>query len=97
MSLVNLAEVLYTVERRNGFETARGTIAIIDQLPIHLVEVHRKLAFAAAHIKAHHALSLADAFAVALAMEKNARVVTGDPEFESVAKEIAIEWLPRKK
>ncbi len=97
LCLVNLAEVLYIVEREQGFEIARETVAIIDQLPLNLVEVDRKLAFAAAHVKAQHAVSLADAFAVALAKEKNARVVTGDPEFESVEKEAAIEWLPRKK
>jgi predicted nucleic acid-binding protein len=97
MFIVNLAEVLYIVERKNDFETARKTVAVIDNLPIEIVDVHRVLAFSAAHIKAQNALSFADAFAVALAKEKNARVITGDPEFESVAKEIAIDWLPRKK
>jgi predicted nucleic acid-binding protein len=61
-----------------------------------MVNVHRSLAFAAAHIKANHALSLADAFAAALAKEKNARLVTGDPEFETLANDLAILWLKRK-
>ncbi len=97
LSIVNLAEVLYIVERSGGLEKTKETIATIYELPLRIVDVHRLLAFSAAHIKAQHALSLADAFAVALAKEKNARLVTGDPEFETVAKEIAIEWLPRKK
>lgn len=97
LSIVNLAEVLYIVERTSGLERTKDTIAIIDDLPLQIVDVDRRLAFLAAHVKAQHALSLADAFAVALAKEKNARVVTGDPEFETVAKEISIEWLPRKK
>ena len=37
---------------------------------------------AAAHIKAGHALSYADAFAVAVAQELDAVMLTGDPEFE---------------
>ena len=37
--------------------------------------------------------SLADAFAAALAKEKKAELITGDPEFKVVAKEIAIHWL----
>ncbi len=97
LSIVNFAEVLYIVERKSGLEKTKETIATIDELPLRIVDVHRLLAFSAAHIKAQNAISLGDAFAIALAKEKNARVVTGDPEFEKVAKEIAIEWLPRKK
>jgi PIN domain nuclease of toxin-antitoxin system len=97
LSIVNLAEVLYIVERASGLYKTKETIATIDGLPLQIVDVHRRLAFSAAHVKAQHALSLADAFAVALAKEKNAHVVTGDPEFETVEREIPIDWLPRKK
>jgi predicted nucleic acid-binding protein len=38
-------------------------------------------------------MRLADAFAVALAKEKKAQLVTGDPEFKAVEKEIRIQWL----
>ena len=34
-----------------------------------------------------------DAFAAALAKEKKAELVTGDPEFKALAKEIKIHWL----
>ena len=37
--------------------------------------------------------SLADAFAAALAKEKKAELVTGDPEFKALEKEIKIHWL----
>jgi predicted nucleic acid-binding protein len=39
----------------------------------------------------HH--ELADAFAAALAKHKKAKLVTADTEFESVEKEIKINWL----
>ena len=39
---------------------------------------------------------LADAFAAALAKEKKAELVTGDPEFKALAKEIKINWLQSK-
>lgn len=38
-------------------------------------------------------LSLADAFAAALAKKLKANLVTGDPEFKAVEKEIKIDWL----
>ncbi len=34
-----------------------------------------------------------DVFAAALAKVKNAELLTGDPEFKSVEKEIKISWL----
>jgi len=43
--------------------------------------------------KADNKMSLADAFAAALAKEKKAELVTRDPEFKSVEKEIKIRWL----
>jgi len=38
-------------------------------------------------------MSLADAFAAALAKEKKAELVTGDHEFKELGKEIKIHWL----
>lgn len=38
-------------------------------------------------------LSLADAFAAALAKEKKAEFITGDPEFKCLEKEVKINWL----
>jgi PIN domain nuclease of toxin-antitoxin system len=93
ISVVNLAEALYITERERCLPKVQQAIAVIDELPLNVVEVDRALAFSAAHVKARHALAFADAFAVALAKEKKAFVVTGDPEFKTVAKEIPIEWL----
>ncbi|MEY4200495.1 MAG: hypothetical protein RLZZ265_2235, partial [Verrucomicrobiota bacterium] len=64
-------------------------------LPIDVVGVgdDLKLARLAAQFKATHKMSLADAFAAALAKEKKAELVTGDPEFKALEKEIKIHWL----
>ena len=48
---------------------------------------------AAAHIKAHYAISYADAFVVSLAQEVNATIVTADPEFKKVQSLAEILWL----
>ena len=47
----------------------------------------------AADFKARFKMSLADAFAAALAKEKKAELVTGDPEFRPLHQEIKIHWL----
>jgi predicted nucleic acid-binding protein len=51
------------------------------------------LADAAADFKSRHKISLADAFAAALARERKTDLVTGDPEFKPLEKEIKIDWL----
>ncbi|HOW64450.1 MAG TPA: PIN domain-containing protein [Candidatus Paceibacterota bacterium] len=38
-------------------------------------------------------MAYADCFAAALAKAENAELVTGDPEFKEVEKEIRIAWL----
>lgn len=93
LSIINYGEVIYITEREQGAFAARRVIAAVDQLPIAVIDADRRLTFAAAHVKAHHRLSYADAFAVALAQQTQATLVTGDPEFRSVEHLITIEWL----
>jgi ribonuclease VapC len=71
----------------------RAAIAPLDLLGIRVVDADRQLTFAAAHIKAGHALSYADAFAAALARSLNAVLITGDPEFRSVESLVRVQWL----
>ena len=70
-------------------------IGDIDNLPIEVVPVDRGLARLAAGFKARGGLSYADAFAAALAKERNAGLLTGDPELKTLENEIKILWLGR--
>ncbi|MFN0069388.1 MAG: PIN domain-containing protein [Limisphaerales bacterium] len=62
---------------------------VLKSLPLEFHLATRSVADTAAGFK----LSLADAFAAALAKEKKAELVTGDPEFRPLEKEIGIGWL----
>ena len=95
LSVVNLSECLYIVERRRGAETARRVLEAIQECPIRIEAATDRHAVIAARIKAQHRVSLADAYAAALALEKTATVVTGDPEFKEVEKKISILWISR--
>jgi len=93
MTEVNYAEVQYMIRRKDG-DTAWQTIAgELVAAPIQFHPGDRALADTAADFKARFKLSLADAFAAALAKEKKAELVTGDPEFKALEKEIKIHWL----
>lgn len=93
--LVNLGEVLYITERERGLAMAQNALALMENLPLDLLDASRDLVLDAAHIKAHYAISYADAFAAATALRENAVVVTGDPEFESIEQLVKVEWLSR--
>lgn len=94
LSIINYGETIYIVEREQGLNAARKTIAAVDQLPITVLPADRELTFAAAHVKAHYPISYADAFAIALAQTTGATILTGDPEFRQVEQLARIEWLP---
>jgi ribonuclease VapC len=93
MTEVNYAEVKYIVMRKDGADRWEQIARELPTLPIEFLPATRPLADLAADVKAGHRLSLADAFAVALAKQRKAELVTGDPEFRSVEREIKITWL----
>jgi predicted nucleic acid-binding protein len=96
MSMINVGEMFYIAFRRRGPLRAEEMLADLRTLPITLCAATDERVLAAAHIKAEFALSYADAFAVGLARELDATLVTGDPEFESVEQQITMLRLPRK-
>jgi predicted nucleic acid-binding protein len=93
LCVVNWGEVIYQFERSGGTAAAVSVIRDIDNLPVEVVPVDRSLTCLAASFKARGGLSYADAFAAALARERNAGLLTGDPELKSLDKEIKILWL----
>jgi predicted nucleic acid-binding protein len=93
MTDVNYAEVKYSILKKDGAEAWREAAKVLEGLPIEFHPTTRALADAAADFKARYKLSLADAFAAALAKERRAELVTGDLEFKPLEKEIKVQWL----
>jgi len=93
MSDVNYAEVKYSILKKDGAEAWREAAKVLQGLPIDFRSTSRALADAAADFKSRFKLSLADAFAAALAKEGKAELITGDLEFNPLEKEIKIYWL----
>lgn len=93
MTEANYAEVQYIIRRKDGDAAWAEIARELRAVPIEFYPITRRLADLAAEFKARHALSLADAFAAALARELKTALVTGDPEFKVLAGEIKIQWL----
>ena len=97
MTEVNYAEVKYITLRGSGEAGWLDAERALRSLKIRFHPANRALSELAAEFKAWHAMSLADAYAAALAKQLGAAVLTGDPEFKSVEGEIAIHWLPNPR
>ena len=94
MTEVNYAEVQYIIIRRNGLTGWETVADRLVALPIRFHPVTRELADIAARFKASHPISLADAFAAALAKTRNTELVTGDRDFKAVEGDLKkIRWL----
>ena len=93
ITAVNWAEVLYRLQREQGDSGVAEAQRFERTMPLDVVPADQALAEIAAEFKAAHKMSLADAFAAALAKQKKAELVTGDPEFKAVQGEIKIGWL----
>jgi predicted nucleic acid-binding protein len=93
MSEINLGEVYYQTIRKIGLESAQAYIEQLTQLPFEIIAPSREIIMKASEIKAQHAISFADCFAVATALQFSAAVVTGDPEFKKVENFVEIVWV----
>jgi len=95
MSAVNWGEVFYTEWRYRGEAKAREAEAKLRELPIAVIGVDQDRATRTAAIKQKYNLGYADAFAAELAIERDAWLVTADPEFAKVGKALSVYDLPR--
>jgi predicted nucleic acid-binding protein len=93
MTDVNYAEVKYSIVKKDGAAAWAEAAKVLQGLPIDFHSTTSALADNAADFKARFKLSMADAFAAALAKETKAELVTGDPEFKALEGEIKIHWL----
>jgi PIN domain nuclease of toxin-antitoxin system len=100
MTLVNLGEVAYILERALGAAAADEVWANLRAdrrpggVPVRWIDVDDTLVRRAAAIKARGRLSYADAFAAGAASVLDCPVLTGGPEFR-VAEEVGVvvRWL----
>jgi predicted nucleic acid-binding protein len=94
ISVVNLAEVLYISSRYSTLEGARKAIQRIQGL-VEFASPNTEQALVAAELRYRYKLSLADCFAAELAIRTGATLVTANPEFAKLGKQLKVLALPR--
>ncbi len=93
INAMNLGEIIYTTKKEFGDQKKLEVLANIERLNFTILSVSNDLIFRAAEHKAQYALSYADCFALASAVEHKATLVTGDPEFKKVEHLVNIFWI----
>ena len=93
INAINLGEIIYSTKKEFGDQKKLEVLANIERLNFTILPVPNNLIFQAAEYKAQYALSYADCFALASAVEHKATLVTGDPEFNKVEHLVGIVWI----
>lgn len=93
LNAMNLGEIIYTTKRAFGDQKKLEVLANIERLNFTVLPATNNLIFRAAEYKAEFSISFADCFVLASAVEHNAIIVTGDPEFKKVEHLVEIIWI----
>jgi predicted nucleic acid-binding protein len=95
ISVLNWGEVFYLLWERRGEEKANRTLSQISRLPLEIVPVDLAIALKAGQIKAVHKIPYVDSVAAALAVLRQATLVTSDRDFEKLGRHFPILWIAR--
>jgi predicted nucleic acid-binding protein len=93
MSVVNWGEVFYHVWQRHGEESARRALASLSRISIELVPVDERQSLQACEIKVLHKIPYVDSLAAALAVLRQATLVTSDRDFEKLGRRVPVVWV----
>lgn len=93
INAINLGEIIYSTKREFGDQKKLEVIANLERLKFTILTISNKLILEAAEYKAQYSIPYADCFALASAIEHNAIIVTGDPEFKKVEHLVDIIWV----
>jgi ribonuclease VapC len=93
INAINLGEIIYSTKREFGDQKKLEVLANIERLNFTILPVPNNLIFQAGEYEAEYSLSYADCFALASAIEQQATLVTGDPEFKKVEHLIDLVWI----
>lgn len=94
MSVINAGEVFYLLIRDAGEVRASNYMRILQNL-ISIVEADLERTMDAARLKHRYKLGYADSFAASLALSLKGTLVSADPDFEKIGKQL--KWLKLPK
>jgi predicted nucleic acid-binding protein len=95
ISIINVGEVYYRIGKTRSPKEADSVLTDLYLLPMEIISADDDIVLAAARLKIAHVLSYADAFAAVTAQQKDAILLTGDPELIDLKRVVKVEKLRR--
>jgi predicted nucleic acid-binding protein len=95
VSIVNIGEVYYRLGKTRTSKEADFVLADLYLLPMEILSADDDTVISAARLKMAHTLSYADAFAAVTAQQKDAILLTGEPELIALKRVVQFEKLQR--
>jgi uncharacterized protein len=95
MSEITAGEIYYLTAKDWGTCRAEEMLWLFETWSVQTLNASRERILDAARLKAIHAISYADAFVAALAIELDLPVITGDPDFRMLEARIGrkLHWV----
>jgi len=94
ISVINWGEALYILARRAGSNQATTDLKALGAV-VESVAADEAHAEAAATLKLRYKMGYADTYAASLTMRTGATLVTADPEFAKLGRQLKVLALPR--
>jgi len=92
MPAVQYGEILYITEKEFGLEKRNEVEDILENLPIKILEIDKKISRVAAGFKAQGGIAYPDCFVIAIAIKFKASIITKDKEFKKFKDKVDISW-----
>ncbi|MGH7901796.1 MAG: type II toxin-antitoxin system VapC family toxin [Thermodesulfobacteriota bacterium] len=96
MHMINFGEVYYNVLKEDGETLANGIWAKVKNYPVNFLDdLSEGFLLSVTKFKGRYPISYADAFAAATSVEKEALLITGDPDFKFLERDgkIKVLWI----
>jgi ribonuclease VapC len=90
---INLGEIIYATKRQFGDQRKIELLGHIHRMNFTILPAPDDLIFQAAEYKAEYSIAYADCFVLACAVNHDAAIITGDPEFKKVRHLAKIYWV----
>ena len=94
ISVINWGEALYSLARLAGLSKAKGDLKALSAF-VEPVAADEAQAEEAATLKFRYRMGYADTYAATLALRNGATLVTTDPDFVKLGKQLKVLALPR--
>lgn len=93
ISAITLGEIVYLVEQYLGTQTVLQLLGYLQACPLQVYEATWERVVHAARLRARYPILYTQAFAAALTQELKATLLTNDPDFRVLEKEVRVQWL----